>query len=55
MMGSAGFLPAEVPSHWAAYFNVADVDAAVGSAVALGGTIRRPAEDTPPRPDRRHV
>lgn len=47
MMDSAGFLPVGVPSHWAVYFSVADVDAAVATASELGGIILRPAEDTP--------
>ncbi|MDP9318156.1 MAG: VOC family protein [Actinomycetota bacterium] len=47
MMDSAAFLPAEVPSHWAVYFSVADVDAAIATAVDNGGTVIRPAEDTP--------
>jgi predicted enzyme related to lactoylglutathione lyase len=47
LMDSAGFLPAEVPSHWAVYFSVADADEAQAKAVELGATILRPAEDTP--------
>ncbi|SOD71872.1 hypothetical protein SAMN05892883_1333 [Jatrophihabitans sp. GAS493] len=47
MMDSSGFLPAEVPSHWAVYFAVANTDAAVAQAVELGGTVVRAAEDTP--------
>ena len=40
-------LPPDVPAHWAAYFGVADVDAAVARAVGLGGSVVRPAWDTP--------
>jgi predicted enzyme related to lactoylglutathione lyase len=47
MMDSHAFLPADVPTHWAVYFSTADVDAASAKAVELGGTIVRPAEDTP--------
>ncbi len=47
MMDSAAFLPPEVPSHWAVYFSVADIDAALAKAVELGGSVVRPAEDTP--------
>ncbi len=47
LMDSKGFLPDEVPSHWAVYFSVADVDAAVARAVDNGATVARPAEDTP--------
>jgi predicted enzyme related to lactoylglutathione lyase len=46
LMDSKGFLPDEVPSHWAVYFSVADVDEAVAKAVELGGSVLRPAEDT---------
>ncbi|HJQ01288.1 MAG TPA: VOC family protein [Jatrophihabitans sp.] len=47
MMDASGYLPAEVPSHWAVYFSVEDVDAACAKAVELGGSVIRPAEDTP--------
>jgi len=40
-------LPAEVPANWAAYFGVPDADAAVARAVDLGGSVVRPAWDTP--------
>lgn len=47
LMDSASFLPPEVPSHWAVYFAVPDVDAAESRAVALGGTVLHSARDTP--------
>ena len=47
LMDAASFLPEQVPSHWAVYFSVADADEAVAKVVALGGTVLRPAEDTP--------
>jgi predicted enzyme related to lactoylglutathione lyase len=47
LMDAKSYLPAEVPSHWAVYFGVSDVDAACAKAVELGGSIVRPAEDTP--------
>ncbi|MTD15862.1 VOC family protein [Nakamurella sp. YIM 132087] len=47
MMDSAGFLPEQVPSHWAVYFTVEDADAAQATAVRLGATVLRPAEDSP--------
>ncbi len=47
IMDSAGFLPPEVPSHWAVYFSVADADATIATAVELGGKVLRPAENTP--------
>jgi predicted enzyme related to lactoylglutathione lyase len=40
-------LPAQVPANWAAYFGVADADAAVARAVELGGSVVRPAWGTP--------
>jgi predicted enzyme related to lactoylglutathione lyase len=47
MMDSASFLPAEVPSHWSVYFEVDSVDDTVAQATELGGSLVRPAEDTP--------
>lgn len=47
LMDSSSFLPAEVPSHWAVYFSVADADAAASKVAELGGTVVRPPEDTP--------
>ena len=43
MMGD----PEGTPSHWLVYFGVADADAAIDTLLKLGGTVRRPAEDTP--------
>ena len=39
--------PADVPSHWMAYFAVADADAAADRLTALGGTVMQPPFDTP--------
>ncbi|PXY32823.1 VOC family protein [Prauserella muralis] len=39
--------PADVPAHWSAYFQVADTDAAVARAQELGGSLVRPAQDSP--------
>jgi predicted enzyme related to lactoylglutathione lyase len=47
IMDSSGFLPEGVPAHWAVYLRVDDTDAAVKTAVELGGTLVMPAEDTP--------
>ena len=47
MMDSVGFLPAEIPSHWTIYFEVDDADASIARALELGGSLVRPAEDTP--------
>jgi predicted enzyme related to lactoylglutathione lyase len=47
LMDSARFLPDDVPSHWAVYFTVADVDAAADVAREHGGTVLMAPEDTP--------
>lgn len=47
IMDASGFLPEGVPSHWTIYFKVDDTDAAVATAVELGGSVLQPAEDTP--------
>ena len=47
LMDSTNFLPEGVPAHWAVYFAVADTDAAVKTAIELGGSVVIPAEDTP--------
>jgi predicted enzyme related to lactoylglutathione lyase len=47
IMDAAGFLPDGVPAHWSVYFGVEDTDAALARIVELGGSILRPAEDTP--------
>ncbi len=47
MMDSHSFLPAEVPSHWAVYFSVADTDASAQKVVELGGQLLRPVDDSP--------
>ena len=39
--------PGDEQSHWAVYFQVSDVDAALERVGELGGKIVRPAEDTP--------
>jgi predicted enzyme related to lactoylglutathione lyase len=43
MMGA----PPGTPSHWLAYFTVADVDASVEAVGDGGGTVLMPPEDTP--------
>lgn len=40
-------VPAEVPAHWSTYFAVADTDAALGTVTGLGGSVVRPAWDSP--------
>jgi uncharacterized protein len=47
IMDAAGFLADEVGAHWSVYFGVEDTDAALNRIVELGGSILRPAEDTP--------
>ncbi len=47
IMDASAFLPEGAPAHWSIYFNVADVDATMATAVELGGTIVEPAMDTP--------
>ena len=39
--------PGQVPAAWGAYFMVEDTDAAMAKAVELGGSVVRPAADTP--------
>lgn len=45
-MGGMMMSPEGVPSHWLAYFAVADADAAVASAEAAGGRVVVPPFDT---------
>lgn len=47
LMDAANTLPAEMPSHWAVYFAVADVDAAVARGLQGGASLVRAAQDTP--------
>jgi predicted enzyme related to lactoylglutathione lyase len=47
VMDASGFLPEGVPAHWSVYFGVEDADAALAKIVELGGSVVRPAEDTP--------
>jgi predicted enzyme related to lactoylglutathione lyase len=47
MMDISGMLPAEVPSHWLAYFGVADTDAAVEKVKEAGGEVRFGPVDIP--------
>jgi len=47
VMDASAFLPDGGPGQWSIYFNASDVDAAVGQAVELGGSVLQPAEDSP--------
>lgn len=46
-MGGMMGLPADTPSHWVAYFGVADADAAVAAVEQHGGQVLVPPFDTP--------
>lgn len=46
-MGGMMGAPEGSPSHWLAYFTVADVDAAVATARGAGGSVLAEPEDTP--------
>ena len=39
--------PGDEPAHWDVYFAVSDADAAIARIQELGGSVVRPAEDTP--------
>jgi hypothetical protein len=39
--------PAEIPANWTAYFAVQDADETITKALELGGSLLRPAWDTP--------
>lgn len=47
VMDASAFLPEGVPSHWSVYFAVDDADGTIEKIVQLGGSVIRPAEDTP--------
>lgn len=47
IMDATSLLPEGVPAHWTVYFGVDDTDAALAKIAELGGTVVRPAEDTP--------
>lgn len=47
VIDATAFLPEGVPANWKVYFGVDDSDAALAKIVELGGSIVRPAEDTP--------
>jgi len=47
IMDASAFLPEGTPARWSVYFEVDDADAALGTIAEHGGTIVRPAEDTP--------
>ena len=46
-MGGMTGAPPGTPSHWLAYFTVADIDASVEAVGDGGGTVLMPPEDTP--------
>ncbi len=51
IVGGIGELPADVPAgvpaHWSTYFAVADTDATVDKVAQLGGSVVRPAWESP--------
>lgn len=47
IMDMTPYLPAGAPAEWSTYFRVADVDAALGRLVELGGAVVHGVEDTP--------
>lgn len=47
MMAMPPSAPEDVPSHWAVYVNVADVDASARRAIELGGRLLSPPMDIP--------
>ena len=47
IMDAGAFLPDGVPAHWSVYWEVDDVDRAVGRVGALGGSVGAEPADTP--------
>jgi predicted enzyme related to lactoylglutathione lyase len=47
LMAAEQMLPPAVPAYWALYIQVDDTDATLARATELGGSVIRPAEDTP--------
>ncbi len=47
VMDAAGVLPEGTPPHWSVYLGVADIQVALDRVGELGGSVLRPAEDTP--------
>lgn len=47
VMDDSPFVPEGSPSYWLLYLGAADVDATLARVLELGGTVTRPAEDTP--------
>lgn len=47
VMDANAHLPESVPSHWAVYFAVDDIDAVVAKVQELGGSVLQPVDDTP--------
>jgi predicted enzyme related to lactoylglutathione lyase len=47
LMDGASFLPDGVPSNWVFFLGAEDVDKTIGLIVDNGGSVIRPAEDTP--------
>jgi predicted enzyme related to lactoylglutathione lyase len=47
IMDASAFLPEGAPAGWSVYFGTDDADASLAEVTRLGGSVIRPAEDTP--------
>jgi hypothetical protein len=47
VMDASAFLPEGAPAQWSVYFGTDDADASLAEVTRLGGSVIRPAEDTP--------
>ena len=47
IMDASGFLPEGAQARWMVYFGTDDTDATLATITSLGGSVIRPAEDTP--------
>jgi predicted enzyme related to lactoylglutathione lyase len=47
IMDASAFLPEGEPARWSVYFGTDDTDASLAEVTRLGGSVIRPAEDTP--------
>jgi predicted enzyme related to lactoylglutathione lyase len=47
IMDASAFLPEGEPARWSVYFGTDDADASLAEVARLGGSVIRPAEDTP--------
>jgi predicted enzyme related to lactoylglutathione lyase len=47
VMDAADFMPKGAPARWSVYFAIADADATIAKVRQLGGSVEKPAENTP--------